>query len=189
MGTRNLTMVYIDGEYKVAQYGQWDGYPSYTGKYIVNFIKSIDLEQFKQCIRNVSFYSEKERIDVLSKCKNTSLNTDTIETVYKEHPEFNCDTGCKILEYVLNHPEGCKLINDLQFAGDGMFCEWGYVIDFDKNTFEIYRGFNNRALTSTDRFYEIKKVRNNNQIKLVKKYSLDNLPSNKELVSIERKYE
>lgn len=26
MGTRNLTVVYIDGKYKVAQYGQWDGY-------------------------------------------------------------------------------------------------------------------------------------------------------------------
>ena len=28
MGTRNLTCVFKDGEYKVAQYGQWDGYPS-----------------------------------------------------------------------------------------------------------------------------------------------------------------
>ena len=26
MGTRNLTAVFMDGEYKVAQYGQWDGY-------------------------------------------------------------------------------------------------------------------------------------------------------------------
>lgn len=25
MGTRNLTAVYLDGQYKVAQYGQWDG--------------------------------------------------------------------------------------------------------------------------------------------------------------------
>lgn len=25
MGTRNLTIVYSNGEYKVAQYGQWDG--------------------------------------------------------------------------------------------------------------------------------------------------------------------
>lgn len=27
MGTRHLTAVVIDGDYKVAQYGQWDGYP------------------------------------------------------------------------------------------------------------------------------------------------------------------
>lgn len=31
MGTRNLTMVMVDGVYKVAQYGQWDGYPSGQG--------------------------------------------------------------------------------------------------------------------------------------------------------------
>lgn len=40
MGTRNLTMV-IDrkGEIKVAQYGQWDGYPSGQGATILEFAK------------------------------------------------------------------------------------------------------------------------------------------------------
>ena len=27
MGTRHLIAVQLDGEYKIAQYGQWDGYP------------------------------------------------------------------------------------------------------------------------------------------------------------------
>lgn len=31
MGTRNLTCVVLDGEFKVAQYGQWDGYPEGSG--------------------------------------------------------------------------------------------------------------------------------------------------------------
>jgi hypothetical protein len=42
MGTRNLTKV-IDrnGEIKVAQYGQWDGYPSGQGLPKKNLAKSI----------------------------------------------------------------------------------------------------------------------------------------------------
>ena len=50
MGTRNLTMV-IDqeGEVKVAQYGQWDGYPSGVGVGIVSFLKNETLfESFKK---------------------------------------------------------------------------------------------------------------------------------------------
>ena len=40
MGTRNLTLVKDkEGKTKVAQYGQWDGYPEGQGSTILNFIK------------------------------------------------------------------------------------------------------------------------------------------------------
>ena len=39
MGTRNLTCVIKDGKYRVAQYGQWDGYPEGQGMNILNFLK------------------------------------------------------------------------------------------------------------------------------------------------------
>lgn len=41
MGTRNLTIV-IDkqGALKVAQYGQWDGYPSGQGAVVLEFAKN-----------------------------------------------------------------------------------------------------------------------------------------------------
>jgi len=38
MGTRNLTMVISDGKTKIAQYGQWDGYPSGQGADILAFL-------------------------------------------------------------------------------------------------------------------------------------------------------
>jgi hypothetical protein len=39
MGTRNLTAVYFKGEFRIAQYGQWDGYISGSGWGILEFLK------------------------------------------------------------------------------------------------------------------------------------------------------
>ena len=51
MGTRNLTMVISNGKTKVAQYGQWDGYPDGQGMTALSTLKRIilsgELGQFK----------------------------------------------------------------------------------------------------------------------------------------------
>lgn len=39
MGTRHLICVQHNNEYKVAKYGQWDGYPSGQGAGILEFLK------------------------------------------------------------------------------------------------------------------------------------------------------
>lgn len=40
MGTRNVTIIKYNGEEKVRQYGQWDGYPTAALASIVNFLKT-----------------------------------------------------------------------------------------------------------------------------------------------------
>lgn len=52
MGTRHLTCVVKNNEYKVAQYGQWDGYPSGQGVNILNFLKEMSQEKFLKGIDN-----------------------------------------------------------------------------------------------------------------------------------------
>ena len=46
MGKRYLTCVVKDGGYKIAQYGQHDGYPEWAGKNILSFLllSEFDLE-------------------------------------------------------------------------------------------------------------------------------------------------
>jgi len=54
MGTRNITSVIHQGKQVVCQYGQWDGYPSYTGAKIIDFLRNSDLEHFKRALENTT---------------------------------------------------------------------------------------------------------------------------------------
>ena len=56
MGTRNLTMVISENKTKVAQYGQWDGYPEGQGKTILKFLKRCDLKIFEERLKKSIFY-------------------------------------------------------------------------------------------------------------------------------------
>ena len=58
MGTRNLTCVVKNGEFVVAQYGQWDGYPDGNGFKILEFLEKINLDDFNKKVENLSFYEE-----------------------------------------------------------------------------------------------------------------------------------
>lgn len=158
MGTRHLICAHIDGEYKLAQYGQWDGYPSGQGLSILNFLKNANLEDFKRNLRTCSYITDAEwdklwediGVDV---SKEKFVSMEVSNRFYNRNPQFNRDMGADILNYITQSPSGIKLRNSIDFAKDSLFCEWAYVIDFDKGTFEVFQGFNERPLDSQERFY------------------------------------
>ena len=79
MGTRNLTMV-IDhkGDVKIAQYGQWDGYPSGVGVNVLNFIKNNELfDSLKSKLSKVRFLDEE------------GIDKDFVESYNKNAGEFS----------------------------------------------------------------------------------------------------
>ena len=65
MGTRNLTIVRNkEGIIRVAQYGQWDGYPEGQGMTALSFIKNKDnLAQLERAIENCRFYNRVKDTD------------------------------------------------------------------------------------------------------------------------------
>lgn len=171
MGTRNLTCVVQDGEYKIAQYGQWDGYPSGQGLVALNFLQNVNLDEFREKIKQVKFLTT-EDLKLLD--DNTWKDT---------HPQLSRDICAHILQFVMD--DYTEFVNSVSFAGDSLFCEWAYVIDLDKNTFEVYNGFNQRPLDESERFYGIKpENRNYEPVKHIYTFDLLNLPTEEEFLEI-----
>lgn len=183
MGTRNLTAVFIDGEYKIAQYGQWDGYPEGQGITCLEFLRDkMDEERFKSALRELDWINKEElnKMWIDAGAEDGMISIEKAKAFEKKHPEFSRDTGAGILELVQNGSVGKKMQNEIAFVADGLFCEWAWVIDFDKRTFEAYRGFSHKPTTKDDRFYFLCKHEADGYtaVKIVKYWSIDNLPTN-----------
>lgn len=61
MGTRHLTLVQHNNEMKVAQYGQWDGYPKGQGKTVLEFLHKANMDKFKKQLAKVRFTTNVEK--------------------------------------------------------------------------------------------------------------------------------
>lgn len=170
MGTRGLTQVNMNNKIVVAQYGQWDHYPSGQGITILEFLRARKgkFERFKKKLERVRFIrpQDQKEIDVFSKkigIKDGWMNMEQAEKYHKRFPYFNRDHGGKILELInkSTKKDDVLLVDSHEFLSDGLFCEGGYVIDFDKNTFSVYLG----------------------GAEPTKVYQLDDLPTNKQFLS------
>ena len=159
MGTRHLICVVSNEEYKVTQYGQWDGYPEGAGKVVLNFLRrDFVLDKFKKGLRNLYYNTPEQSKQEWMECgvdpgdDSGMVGLDIAERHKQQYPQNSRDTGAKILEIIQNLDAPMGIEDSLAFAGDSLFCEWAYVIDLDKNTFEAYKGFNEYPLVVGERF-------------------------------------
>lgn len=161
MGTRGLTIIKIDGEVKVAQYGQWDHYPSGQGIVILRILRKIvedgELDQFKEKVRSMNWLT-KAQSEALDKTKDWD----------EKHPYLSRDCGGKILQAIHygtleigSEYSGKKtvpieiigLVDSSNFAEDGLFCEGIFEIDLDTGTYTACgQSFQIESLPSEDEF-------------------------------------
>ena len=106
MGTRNLTIVKNKGKVKVAQYCQWDGYPTGQGEAISNFLRDKkNIEKLNTEIQTVEFISHEEENklwQILGAGNNLFRHVDrALKLGFKEkNPELHRDTGAKVLNLI-----------------------------------------------------------------------------------------
>lgn len=197
MGTRHLICVVKDGEFKVAQYGQWDGYFSGQGQDLLNILKSdnFDLNHFKEQL-DKCYYIDNDTYSRLLEENGVHVNEDGFCS-YEEMKRFGAshigqylsrDTGSDIIRLIYDETALSKipLRNNVDFAADSLSCEYAYVIDVDNETFEVYTGFNDDVEHVTERFeflrtslIDINEHRTSGGyglVKLYETYDLNNLP-------------
>lgn len=172
MGTRNMTMVINqEGKKKVAQYGQWDGYPSGVGLGVLKFLKNRELfEKLKTNLSKVRFLDE-EGVDkefIESYNKNAPQWSDEVDKRTDEQKHwFNTYCSRDLAEEVLtniansNDEEIILLDRESTATGDG-WVEYSYVINLQENTLGVYEHVDQEP---------------------IKVFSLDDLPNDEAFVS------
>jgi len=163
MGTRNLTCVVEGGEYKVAQYGQWDGYPAGQGRTIYRFLRDEGaIERLREGLKRVTLIDEDnpehkafiERYNANCPAFDKEEDLRTPEDIAWFQTFATRDLGAKILNSIAdNDKDGVLLPNNLGFAQDSLFCEYAYVVDLDNMNLEFFKGFNHEPVEEDARFY------------------------------------
>lgn len=169
MGTRHLIAIVLDNEIKVAQYNQWDGYPSGNGVKVLNRVRRGFTDTFKDKVRGCSWVTQ-EDIDTVNVTDNW----------YSKYPWLSRDCSVNIFKYISKSKNGLRLLDRRNFAGDSLFCEWGYVVDLDNSTLEVYSGFNKEPVPAGQRFTDVDHENPEYfPIKLERIYKFGKLPSKK----------
>ena len=195
MGTRHLTMVVLDGQTRVAQYGQWDGYPEGQGKKVLGFLANMDRQLFEQKVRASRFITDEEYNEAWKKAGATGewATQEQVDKFNAQFPALSRDHGAEILQFICVNNDGVVLKDSSSFGLESLFCEWAYVIDLDKNVLEFYRGFNTDPAADTGRFAALKTSDYTpyetydgkcayHPVRLVKVYPLDALPTVDQLI-------
>ena len=123
MGTRHYqTVIDKAGVTKVAQYGQWDGYPSGQGLDILSFLRTADLEKYQQ------------ELSIIREATEAELSTiEKMNDWVYAFPYLSRDCGAKIHELIIAGDVPIVRLMDKKEAYQ--WCEGFYTIDFSKGVF------------------------------------------------------
>lgn len=150
MGTRNLTKVIDkDGITRVAQYGQWDGYPTYSGTRMLSFISEHGmLDKIRLSLAKCRFIEQSEIDQMWFRFQEVTAFAEAREEFQGFHiiyPSLSRDTGVDILKTIVYSNEDVILSDESSFENDGLFCEGVYTLNYQ--TREFVSWFNGDTVT------------------------------------------
>jgi hypothetical protein len=140
MGTRNLTKVIDkDGIVRVAQYGQFDGYPS--GQGVNALVHAYNYRQIEKGLAKVRWATEEEVEEIINAFPQANyFGTDDQKAFDLYYPNLIRETCADILGVVAWSVGEVILVDNSDFEQDELFCEGVYTVDFQKGKFISWYG-------------------------------------------------
>jgi hypothetical protein len=154
MGTRNVTVVIHKGEVRMAQYGQWNGYPSGVGKDIAEVLQATPIKEIRRAMGKTVFIDDK-KVDKYYRdlgCEAGNWPTAEIEAAMKKaHPLLDRDySGGIALVEILRQAKNkrrIELLDERDYESS-----WKYVIDLDQETISVEKDENEPFLFKIEDF-------------------------------------
>lgn len=172
MGTRGIYGLRKNKKDKMT-YNHYDSYPEGLGNTILDYIKQHTNKEMNILYDRLELVDQSLKFDELSDEQQKNIS----DMYFKENNNQQKDLS-KYDMYSLLHSFQGELnkyddydkinfmTDDASFIKDSLFCEWGYIINLDKNVLEVWEGFqkkpqkNNRYGTKDNNgYYPCKKIK------------------------------
>lgn len=143
MGTRNLTKVIKDGEIVVAQYGQWDGYPTGQGATGFFAVSNEDVMTRLEANLGLIYYPSQDEMEklvapYLDGTMEGFMSYESGKRFGEAYPSLTRDTCTEILYVIADATERVPIRLDIEFENDDTFCEGVYEVNFDTQTYRSW---------------------------------------------------
>lgn len=180
MSTRGFVGFVADGIEKIG-YNHSDSYPSGLGLTVLAWLRGVDVEAAADAAVRLKVIGE----------NNEPTDAD-IERL-KPYADFGVGgrserpTWYQLLRETQGQPEmilEAGVIEDAsQFPMDSVFAEWGYVVDLDAKTFEVYKGFQKEPHDKGRFAQRPPRDHNYRPVALVATWPLDALPTDEAFIA------
>lgn len=139
-------MGFVAEKKSVYVYNHFDSYPDHLGEVMLEWARNANADDPARikAMRIVSDETDaptREDVERLANYTNLSVNQqatgDTTPNWYQLLRETQGNPDATLAAGVYEDASNFPL--------DSLFCEWGYVVDFDLGVFEVYRGFQKAA--------------------------------------------
>src|ERR1044072_1468060 len=191
MGTRGFVGFQSDEKESIT-YKQNDMYPSGCGVGVLEFVRVLardpHLEEAYKAkaasLKQVYQDTPPTRDEIVELISHSNLNVSTRDAgewyvlLRETHGVPSAILDCGYAEHMPEWPV------------DSLFCEWGYLVDFDRRTLEVYEGFQTQPVTEgrwagvqPEGRGTLSSGNTYSPVKKVGEFSFDDLPTSKQFVA------